>query len=490
MQSEGDASAERLLAEPFTFTQDELLSPGEFCKPAETRGIDVSLDQLRDWHATGWLRPLLLIVETDDATTRVSVPSHRLASRNFVGDTILAAGDGRLFDGEGFLPDVAPYVPDRKAPLRSPSLFSSWQLLDLRSLPVTADAPGDVAGAATARRRARTLLLCHGAVWASPRIMDSLRLPDGQETVPLWQEFANAADPVPWLTAVGWTPADLVKDAERLLLQAHHDDPNEEWLPIVRHMAPASWRRLRGLARDAIERRIAAEVLLAIHDRLVQRGDAQPLPDLAAATGWHPLHDRLLGPELDRVPIEQALSRYGLSPHPRAVLLVEGESEAIAARLLLEELATSSADCRSPARRASGGDPLVPLPGVLSCPPVDPAHLSQRNGPRDRDRHAAPRGGGPPTPGPPTVAAACRPSGPGRLGATPSLPASRKPLRPTGNPGAGTGPSSPSAGRTRTAGPVDRPSRRELPRASSDWRGRTQTGATSGSTASSPPWAL
>ena len=54
----------------------------------------------------------------------------------------------------------------------------------------------------------------------------------------------------------------------------------------------------------------------------------------------------------------------------------------------------------------------------------------------------------------------------------------------------GTGTSSPTAGPTRTAGPVDRPSRRELPRSSSDWRRRTRPGATGESTASSPPWAL
>jgi hypothetical protein len=137
---------------------------------------------------------------------------------------------------------------------------------------------------------------------------------------------------------------DLRNEAERLLLHAHQDDPNREWLALVRHMSPQWWRRLRGSARDAAERRIAAEILLAAYERLAIRGEAQPLPDLSGAMAWHPLHDRLIGTELDRTPLDQALVQAGLSPHPRAVLLVEGESEAIAARLLLTELVGETSD--------------------------------------------------------------------------------------------------------------------------------------------------
>jgi alkanesulfonate monooxygenase SsuD/methylene tetrahydromethanopterin reductase-like flavin-dependent oxidoreductase (luciferase family) len=38
-------------------------------------------------------------------------------------------------------------------------------------------------------------------------------------------------------------------------------------------------------------------------------------------------------------------------------------------------------------RRASGGGPRVPVPGVLSRPPADPALLSQGGRPRDRGGH-------------------------------------------------------------------------------------------------------
>ncbi len=45
-------------------------------------------------------------------------------------------------------------------------------------------------------------------------------------------------------------------------------------------------------------------------------------------------------------------------------------------------------------RRASGGVPIVSVQGVLPRPAADPALVSHGHGPRDRDRHAAPRGGG------------------------------------------------------------------------------------------------
>ena len=116
-------------------------------------------------------------------------------------------------------------------------------------------------------------------------------------------------------------------------------------------------------------------------------------------------------------------------------------------------------DARRLMRRASGDGPLVPLPGVLPRPPADPALLSQGHRSRDRGRHAAPRGGGAPTPGPPSGAAAGRPGRARRLcgdcslaGARVASSSSRPPCC------AGTGTSSPSAGPTHTAGPAGQPS--------------------------------
>jgi len=67
-----------------------------------------------------------------------------------------------------------------------------------------------------------------------------------------------------------------------------------------------------------------AEVLLQFYEDLVERGAAEPLPDLPWRL-WHPLFDRISdrgGRDLDG-----ELVHLGVSPHPGVVLVIEGETE-------------------------------------------------------------------------------------------------------------------------------------------------------------------
>ena len=58
--------------------------------------------------------------------------------------------------------------------------------------------------------------------------------------------------------------------------------------------APAKSRKyLKDAALIAMDDRIAAEILLRFYEDLALRGQAEPLPDLSGALGWHPLHERL-----------------------------------------------------------------------------------------------------------------------------------------------------------------------------------------------------
>ena len=81
-------------------------------------------------------------------------------------------------------------------------------------------------------------------------------------------------------------------------------------------------------------------------------------------------------------------------------------------------------------RQPSADVPLVPLPGVVPCPPAGPALLPHRHEYRDRGGHAPPRCGGPPTPGVPSGAATCRPRAALCAGAAAPTPATRALLRP------------------------------------------------------------
>lgn len=82
--------------------------------------------------------------------------------------------------------------------------------------------------------------------------------------------------------------------------------------------------------------RVGAELLLRAHEELAASGALGPLPDFDGGRfGWHPLGDRLAGPAMDREPLESVLARFGLSPHPRLLLLVEGPNDAMHIKRLL-----------------------------------------------------------------------------------------------------------------------------------------------------------
>jgi hypothetical protein len=73
----------------------------------------------------------------------------------------------------------------------------------------------------------------------------------------------------------------------------------------------------------AVEIRETAEILLRYYEDLVDRGAAEPLPQIS----WnapHPLQERI---SHRQDTLDQNLMRLGLSPHPRVVLAVEGETE-------------------------------------------------------------------------------------------------------------------------------------------------------------------
>jgi hypothetical protein len=67
---------------------------------------------------------------------------------------------------------------------------------------------------------------------------------------------------------------------------------------------------------------------------LAARGEAELLPDIPR-TGWHPLHERLSGREQT---LDEDLMDLGISPHPRVVLAVEGETEQTHVPLVWQEL--------------------------------------------------------------------------------------------------------------------------------------------------------
>ena len=94
------------------------------------------------------------------------------------------------------------------------------------------------------------------------------------------------------------------------------------------------------LPDHTMDDRIAAEILLRFYEDLALHGNAEPLPDLSGSMGWHPLHERLSN---RNDTLDEALTDLGVSPHPRVVLALEGETEVYHAPLVWRTLGYSSA---------------------------------------------------------------------------------------------------------------------------------------------------
>ena len=97
---------------------------------------------------------------------------------------------------------------------------------------------------------------------------------------------------------------------------------------------PQAWDGLKDAALSAMDYRIAAEILLLFYEDLACRGQAEPLPDVPPGSSHH-LRYRLS--HRDRT-LDEDLTRLGISPHPRVVLAVEGETEEVHAPMVWKML--------------------------------------------------------------------------------------------------------------------------------------------------------
>lgn len=321
-----------LLTIPFIFTQDELLTTGDFLQRAKERGYNLTLDGLQTLHNHRLLVPFYRVSDTRVRGRRIEVEPD--GGQNARGWTLQAAADGRLRDSaeEGYSA-AWPYIrpPDEDARgWWNGFIFSSWQLLELRDVLNEYEWAKLGRGPsfhAQRRQRARRLDLAL-AVLATrylPAVLGRLRMPLGVEEEGL-RRFRAEADVQELLRLAGFDAADLKKEAELLLARGHRD-PLAKWLPLVRYANYSGWSKLRGEPLDCMWQRVAAEVLLHAHEDLAVAGLLDPLPDLAGAGWWTPLHDRLTARHPEAQTLERALAELGLSPHPRVILLVEGETE-------------------------------------------------------------------------------------------------------------------------------------------------------------------
>lgn len=132
-----------------------------------------------------------------------------------------------------------------------------------------------------------------------------------------WGQYRQAFDPVAMSRMLNYPAERVRQDAEWLLFRARQLDPlGNSWSRLVRRAPSSKWKDLKNDALLAMDYRIAAEMLLLFYEDIADR--AEPLPDVAH------LHERLSYRERT---LDQDLMGLGISPHPRVVLAVEGETE-------------------------------------------------------------------------------------------------------------------------------------------------------------------
>ncbi len=325
----------RLLTLPYSFTQDRLMDTKDFIKAAEERGHKLTLDDLQYLHSHRLLMPLYRVSDHPVEGRKIELDSSAILGMNARGWTLHAASEGRLRDcsEEGYSA-AWPYArPDDEDPSDwwNGFIYSSWQLLQVDhaindSTFIKADwkLPQQAYQRIAKDRRVSITLAALSAHYL-PSILGQLSLPSGIDEREL-RKWRASVDVGELLELADFAPSDLQEEANLLLLETH-DDPLGKWLSLVRHSSYRGWSKLQGEPLAAMWRRVAAEMLLRAHEDLATQGVVDPLPDLTGAM-WHSAqHDRLTPRHEEAKTLEAALAELGLSPHPKVLLLVEGETE-------------------------------------------------------------------------------------------------------------------------------------------------------------------
>ncbi len=371
-------------------TQNEPLDVDEFIKESQKRGFQLRPATLRELY-----RHRLLIPFVQITSHPVRRPDKQDAAESPFGGTRIT--DLRLARDTGRLRDLAaiPYQPRLSFepakwtwPATSPwtgLLYSPYQLLALPELDallarqtfhkrgerIIARMPKPSQPLLDRMERFRKMAITLTAVEArylpnlDPEFIQLSNVPDVAD----WAEYRADSDPVHTQAWLSYPSEQISQDAEFLLLmRAHRRDPvGDDWSQLMRRAPAKSRKYLKDAALIAMDDRIAAEILLRFYEDLALRGNAEPLPDLSGAMGWHPLHERLSS-RTDT--LDEALTDLGVSPHPRVVLALEGETEVYHAPLVWRTLGYSSAPKLIRILKLGGVGQNLQKVAALNVPPL------------------------------------------------------------------------------------------------------------------------
>lgn len=340
-------------AMPWVFTQQRPLDSGEFLREAKRRGVRLDLTTLRELYRHRLIVPFIYVTDQKTGRSREQVgPEPQLA-----GTRLRALRDAR---DEGRLLDLAatpfrPMLPFKRKKAYSQRwwnglIYSRYQLLIITEIPdllthrkfrrqggrmsIRLPNPHPLLLDTAIRLRVIATVLTALEARYLPGL-DPERVSLVNADIQEWYRYRESFDPVAIASSLNYTAAQAREDAEWLLLRADSTDPvGGPWSRLMRRAPRDSWKHLKDAALLAMEYREAAEILLRFYEEMADRGGAEPLPVIPSMVS-HPLNERL---SYRHDTLDQDLMALGISPHPRVVLAVEGESEEVHAPLVWKAL--------------------------------------------------------------------------------------------------------------------------------------------------------
>lgn len=343
-----ERSSVELCELPFSFWQLPLLTPDKFIDAARQRSVYLSAGQLEALHRLRLLTPLLRVRRDGRAlaaAVRREDPWIWEMQRSVpieLGGLREAREEGRLHD-----PSAEEFIARHRLKRQvrdvlydsSDYLYSHHQLLHLHDirdlLPRLHPGPaGKLEGGAPLslpqmRHRAeeiREVVIACSALEPVqyPFIVGRTRSRGNEyEQYRKWLKGQRGRAMMKWL---GLEPGWFRSRGEGLVGVADRIDPLGSWREVIREADPRSWEELRGDARIAIDLRIAAEILLCYYERLgrahVPNARKLPKPELGR-------RDPFAGRLKPTGKVNRVLTQHRVSPHPRLVFVVEGDTEAL-----------------------------------------------------------------------------------------------------------------------------------------------------------------
>jgi hypothetical protein len=381
---------------PWAFTQLHPLDTGDFIKEAGRRGLKLDISILRALYRHGLFYPVVAVRDRSVGPPTGPPESEPTSTSGRARELRHARDRGRLLDLA-----TVPYKQHLRFDRPDDAPFGWWdgllysqhQLVALKSLePVVRRCRTTWRPDRTRRTTLRPPQEREVALAADYRrialvaaAIEARYLPElDPEWIHLvgtgtyaeeWQHYRKAFDPVAMAALLGCAAEGVRRDAERLLSNAHRMDPvGDAWGRLIRRSPKKSWRELKGDALLAMDHRITAELLLRFYEDLAAAGAADPLPQHDPAMGWHPLGDRLSARWRS---LDQDLTVLGVSPHPRVVLAIEGDTEQLHVSRVWSVLRLPNAPELLRVIKLGGVDKDPVLAGMLAATPLlegqDPA---------------------------------------------------------------------------------------------------------------------